>query len=45
MLDERTLVSHTLGKMLNESVVLYFKALSQHLPGWREENHEKPLSR
>jgi hypothetical protein len=31
MLDERAVVSHTLGKMLNESVVLHFKALSQHL--------------
>jgi hypothetical protein len=26
-----------------EVIMTQFKVLSQHLPGWTEENHEKPV--
>jgi hypothetical protein len=38
-------MTNELEGMWKEAVVAYFEALSQHLPGWPEENDENPQSR
>jgi hypothetical protein len=38
----RMIVNSGLERMWKETILAYFKVLSQHLPDWVEVNHEEP---
>jgi hypothetical protein len=41
--NKKIIVHGELGRKWKEAVMICFKALSQHLPGWTMENHEKSV--